>query len=91
MDLGNLNWSVEVDTSDLSRAEREMSNTREAAEGGRRATERMGREAETAGRRTRTATQPDGSRVSRRTAGNPASNRSASRIRCSACFSKHNQ
>lgn len=57
MDLGNLNWSVEVDTSDLSRAESEMEGTREAATGARRATEGIGTGATRAGRQTRTATQ----------------------------------
>ena len=43
MDLGTLNWSVEVDTSDLSRAEREMDG--------------MGSESEVAQRRVTTATE----------------------------------
>lgn len=57
MDLGTLNWSVEVDTSDLSRAEREMDGTREAAEGARRGVDQFGNSTTQAARKTRTASE----------------------------------
>ena len=57
MDLGTLNWSVEVDTSDLSRAEREMDGTREAAKGARRGVDQFGNSTTQAARKTRTASE----------------------------------
>lgn len=57
MDLGSISWAVEVDTTDLSRAEREMDGTRDAANGAKRGVDDFGDSATRAGRKVRTATE----------------------------------